>query len=163
MAKSEQLQIRVSPEQKARIKKQALNAGEDVSKWVLLKLLPPDADKFQHLIDELATSSHTPSQMFAEIHDFLQSLSGKALEVAVRATDLTTLNSLESNYVAAMVEQACANRGTQMPSWLGTIARLPYPWFASKLKSLRLHLLTKSPAPFRRRNLFVDSTLGDRL
>ena len=36
-------------------------------------------------------------------------------------------------------------------------------WFASELKSLRLHLLTKSPAPFRRRNLFVDSTLGDRV
>ena len=163
MAKSEQLQIRVSPEQKARIKKQALLAGEDVSKWVLLKLLPPDADKLQHLIDKLATTSHPPSQMLAEIHDFLQSLSGKALEVAVRATDLTTLNSLESNYVAAMVEQACANKGTQMPSWLGTIARLPNPWFASELKSLRLHLLTKSPAPFRRRNIFVDSTLGDRV
>ena len=73
MAKSEQLQIRVSPEQKAMIKKQAHLAGEDVSKWVLLKLLPPNADKFQHLIDKLATTSHAPSLMLAEIHDFLQS------------------------------------------------------------------------------------------
>ena len=163
MAKSEQLQIRVSPEQKARIKKQASLAGEDVSKWVLLKLLPPDADKFQHLIDKLATSPHAPSLMLSEIHDFLQSISAGALEVAVGAADVTALKSLEANYIAAMVEQACSNKGVQMPSWLGTIARLPRPWFASELKSLRLHLLTQSPAPFRRRNLFVDSTLGDRV
>ena len=163
MVKSEQLQIRVSPEQKARIKKQASLAGEDVSKWVLLKLLPPDSDKFQQLINKLGTTSQAPSQMRAEIHDFLHSLSGKALEVAVGAIDLTTLDSLRSNYVAAMVEQACANKGLQFPSWLRTVAPLPYPWFASELKSLRLYLLTKSPAPFRRRNLFVDSTLGDRI
>jgi hypothetical protein len=40
---------------------------------------------------------------------------------------------------------------------------LERPWFASSLKSLRLHLLTASPPPFRRRNLFVDSTIGDRV
>lgn len=163
MAKSQQLQIRVSPEQKARIKKQASLAGEDVSKWVLTKLLPPDADEFQHLINKLGATPYAPSHMLAEIHDFLHSLSGKALEVAVRTTDHTTLDSLASNYVAAMVEQACANKGIQIPIWLRTIAPLPSPWFASELKSLRLHLLTKSPAPFRRRNLFVDSTLGDRV
>lgn len=28
--------------------------------------------------------------------------------------------------------------------------------------SLRLHLLTRSPPPFRRRNLFVDSSIGQR-
>ncbi|MBQ73880.1 MAG: hypothetical protein CMQ20_02505 [Gammaproteobacteria bacterium] len=163
MAKSEQLQIRVNPEQKARIKKQALLAGEDVSKWVLLKLLPPDSDEFQHLVDKLGAAAHSPSHMLAEIHDFLLSLSGKALEVAVRNTDLSSLDSLGSNYIAAMVEQACVNKGVQIPSWLRTIAPLQYPWFASELKSLRLYLLTRSPAPFRRRNLFVDSTLGDRV
>ena len=103
MVKSEQLQIRVSPEQKASIKKQASLAGEDVSKWVLLKLLPPDSDKFQHLINKLGTMSLAPSQILAEIHDFLQSLSGKALEEAVGPIDFTTKDSLMSNYVAAMV------------------------------------------------------------
>ena len=163
MTKSQQLQIRVSPEQKTRIKKQASLAGEDVSSWVLAKLLPPDADKFQHLINKPGIGLHSRSHMLAEIHDFLQSLSGKALEEAVRTTDHTALDSLASNYVAAMVEQACANKGIQIPFWVRTVTPLPYPWFASELKSLRLHLLTKSPAPFRRRNLFVDSTLGDRV
>ena len=72
MAKSQQLQIRVSPEQKTRIKEQASLAGEDVSSWVLTKLLPPDADKFQHLINQLGVGLHSRSHMLAEIHDFLQ-------------------------------------------------------------------------------------------
>jgi hypothetical protein len=40
---------------------------------------------------------------------------------------------------------------------------LAEPVFASSLQSLRLHLLVLSPAPFRRRNIFIDSTLGARI
>ena len=74
MAKSQQLQIRVSPEQKTRIKEHASLAGEDVSSWVLAKLLPPDADKFQHLINKPGIGLHSRSYMLAEIHDFLRLL-----------------------------------------------------------------------------------------
>jgi hypothetical protein len=35
--------------------------------------------------------------------------------------------------------------------------------FGSDLQNLRLYLLTHSPPPFRRRNIFIDSTLGDRV
>jgi hypothetical protein len=40
---------------------------------------------------------------------------------------------------------------------------LPQPVFGSELKALRLHLLTNSPPAFRRRNIFIDATLGDRV
>jgi hypothetical protein len=37
------------------------------------------------------------------------------------------------------------------------------PFFGSELRSLRHYLLTHSPAPFRSRNIFIDSTVGDRI
>ena len=62
-----------------------------------------------------------------------------------------------------MVEYACARAGTPPPAWAGAIAPLAEPVFGSGLTSLRLHLLTRSPAPFRRRNIFIDATVGDRV
>ncbi len=163
MAKTEQLQLRVSPEQKARIKAAALAADEDVSRWVLRRLLPPAADELQRLIDTLTSPRVERSLTFAEIHDFLSRQTAADLQMAVRSAKLSSLGPFESNYVAAMVETACGNKHLLAPDWLKDIAPLPDPWFASKLKNLRLHLLTSSPPPFRRRNLFVDSTLGARV
>jgi hypothetical protein len=62
-----------------------------------------------------------------------------------------------------MVEVACAQRGIASPAWTRTIAPLTEPVFGSALMSLRLYLLTHSPAPFRRRNIFIDSTVGSRV
>jgi hypothetical protein len=50
-----------------------------------------------------------------------------------------------------------------VPEWTRSIPLLVEPVFGSDLKSLRLHLLTNSPPPFRSRNIFIDSTLGDRV
>jgi hypothetical protein len=62
-----------------------------------------------------------------------------------------------------MVEYACAKRGVAVPAWTRSIAPLDEPVFGSDLESLRLYLLTRSPAPFRVRNIFIDATLGDRI
>ena len=43
------------------------------------------------------------------------------------------------------------------------IAPLASPVFGSKLESLRLYLLTHSPPPFRRRNIFIDASIGARV
>ena len=79
------------------------------------------------------------------------------------ALDLSELGPFESNYVAAMIETTCVNRNIPAPSWLSKIAPLADPWFATSLTSLRVHLLISSPPPFRRRNLYIDSTLGARV
>ena len=47
--KTEQLQIRVSSELKANIRKRASAANMDMSEWVLAALFPPVAREFQHL------------------------------------------------------------------------------------------------------------------
>jgi hypothetical protein len=163
MVKSAQLQIRVSPEQKLRIKSKAEQAGEDVSQWVLSRLLPECADELQAIIDTLGNSTRIRSQVLAELHDYLVANDTTQLGQAFDALDLSALEPFESNYVAAMIETACGNRNIPPPSWLGKITPLADPWFATSLKSLRVHLLTSSPPPFRRRNLYVDSTLGARV
>ena len=163
MVKSAQLQIRVSPEQKQLIKSKAERAGEDVSQWVLRRLLPRCADELQAIIKTLGHTPRARSHILAELHDFLGAHDTSQLEQAFDTLDLSQLARLESNYVAAMIETACASRNIPPPSWLSKIAPLADPWFATSLKSLRVYLLTASPPPFRRRNLYVDSTLGARV
>jgi hypothetical protein len=70
---------------------------------------------------------------------------------------------VHANTIAAMVEFACARRAIALPAWTGEIEPLAEPVFGSALQSLRLYLLKSSPAPFRRRNLFVDATLGSQV
>ena len=62
-----------------------------------------------------------------------------------------------------MVEYACARRNISPPPWTQSIVPLSEPVFGSTLVSLRLHLLTHSPPPFRSRNIFIDSTVGARV
>ena len=59
-----------------------------------------------------------------------------------------------------MCETACNLRGLPAPAWTGKIEALAEPVFGSALPSLRLYLLTHSPASFRRRNIFIDSSVG---
>ncbi len=62
-----------------------------------------------------------------------------------------------------MVEYACAQRDVAPPAWTRAVAPLTEPVFGSALMSLRLYLLTHSPAPFRRRNIFIDASVGSRV
>ena len=163
MTKTTQLQIRVSAHEKALIKDRAQQAGEDVSKWALKQLLPPIQETIAHLTGELARGSPDRSYVFAELHDLLATLSERTLEQAVAVPPPQDLDPFAANYLAAMIEHQCVLKAVAVPVWLRRIEPLPEPWFATSLMSLRLHLLTRSPAAFRRRNLFVDSTIGDRV
>lgn len=163
MSKTSQLQIRVSPAEKARIRARAAGAGMDVSKWVLQQLLPPVEDRFQRLCRDLEAASDRRTYVFAELNDFLSQLSAREFIRAVRYPPSIDLPAFETNYLAAMVEQAAAVIVVSPPDWTRRVKPLEQPWFASSIKNLRLHLLTASPPPFRRRNLFVDSTIGDRV
>ncbi len=161
--KSEQLQIRISAEDKARIRERAAEAGMDVSKWVLHQVLPPVEEEFRAKCEELAASPDGRSYAFAELHDLLAKLSGSELERAVRHAPGVPLPPFEANYLAATIEYAAASKGVPPPRWTSAVSPLREPWFASSLASLRLYLLTRSPPPFRRRNLFVDSSVGQRV
>jgi uncharacterized protein (DUF1778 family) len=159
--KSKQLQIRVSHRQKTAIQRAAANAGMDMSGYVLSRVLASTASRFC----ELAAACVGAASRFAlaELNSFLSDLTVGNLRDAVAEPPPQGLTPYILNYIAAMVEQACARRGVAVPAWASETPPLTEPVFASVLMSLRLHLLTHSPPAFRRRNIFIDSSLGDRI
>ena len=162
MAKTRQLQVRVSADERERIRQRAENAGMTVSEWVLRRLLPPVEEEFQGLCLGLAERPEFRTHALAHLHDFFRRLGEREFSLAVRYPPQVELAPFEANYVAAMVEYSAVLKGAPMPDWTRDVPPLETPWFAAPERSLRLHLLTQSPPPFRRRNLFVDASVGSR-
>ena len=160
--KTAQLQIRVSPQEKAAIIRLAKRADMGISPWVLSKLLPPGQQSFQKLVDQLKRAVH-PKYILAEIHDMLNAAAADEFELMVSQPPGSGLTDYLANYVAAMIEYTAVQKGRKAPIWTEKVAPLNVPVFGSDLKSLQLYLLTHSPPPFRRRNIFVDATVGRRI
>ena len=161
-AKTTQLQVRVSPEEKATIQRAARRAGMDVSAFVLSRVLSTNERKVQDLLGALKDVS-VRSFVLAELNDLLADFGTEELRQAVAAAPPAWLSAELSNYWAAMVEHACATRLIPPPRWTLAIAPLENPMFGSSLESLRLYLLAHSPPAFKRRNIFIDTTIGGRV
>lgn len=162
LAKTAQLQIRVTEQQKAAIQRAARREGMDMSAYVLSRVLTVPSQRFQ---DCVAGCAREASSRFAlaELNSLLTELTPGEMRDAVATAPSVTLPPFLANYVAAIVEYACARCSVAAPAWTRSIVPLQSPVFGSSLQSLRLHLLTHSPAPFRRRNIFIDSSLGQRV
>lgn len=160
--KTAQLQIRVTPAQKAALKREARAAGCDVSTLVLARALPARDERLRELVEALRDHL-SPGYVLAEIHDLLAQAAPLEFADLVGAVNVRALDALHQNYVAAMVEQAAALKAVAPPDWTRDVVPLETPYFAAPLRSLRTHLLNTSPVPFKRRNLFVDSSIGARV
>lgn len=161
-SKSEQIQIRVTPREKARLKRSAAAAGQDVSSYVLSRSLPSSQRRFEQLLGLMADGTER-RYVLAELNDLLSRLAADELAQAIVHADVSRLSLRWRNYVAAMVEQACHLKGVRPPAWTAEVAPLEVPHFTAPLKGLRLHLLRASPVPFKRRNIFVDTGVGGRV
>jgi hypothetical protein len=161
-AKTQQLQIRVTPGEKAALKRRARAAGCDVSSYVLSRVMPAPQDRFGEILRALEAEADQRFA-FAELNDFLTGCPPAVFGEAVGRAALGGRSPFVRNYVAAMVEQAAAQKGVAPPAWVQDVAPLESPWFATSLKSLRLHMLRSAPVPFKRRNIFVDSAVGARV
>ena len=160
--KSQQLQIRVSPQEKRAIRRRAKAAGQDLSTYVLSRALPARGGDFARALQGLADLDERCfclASATKEIYD----LAPPDLEEAVEGASLRDLSPYLQNYVAAMVEHAAHLKGVRPPRWVRDVEPLEEPHFASSLTSLRAHLLRSAPVAFKRRNIFVDSTVGDRV
>ncbi len=161
-AKTQQLQIRVTPQQKAALKRLARAAGCDVSRYVLSRLVPAGPDRFADLLRTLRADTD-PRFALAELNDLLHACPSIAFAETVGAADLGALSPYLQNYVAAMVEQAAEAKQVEPPRWVSAVLPLDAPHFVTPLKSLRLHLLRSAPVSFKRRNIFVDASVGERV
>jgi hypothetical protein len=160
--KTGQLQIRVTPAEKAAIERAAQRAGLGMSAYVLGKLLPGRDTQWRGLLQDLLRSDDRRLPLAALSH-WLANLTAGELADALEVPPAAGLPEQLANTVAAMVEHVCAAAGEPPPAWTREIPPLAQPAFGSELKSLRLHLLTNSPAAFRRRNLFVDTVVGGQV
>lgn len=160
--KSQQLQIRVTPAQKAALKRFARRAGLDVSRYVLSRALPSSRSRLHEIVRGLREEENQRFAL-AELNDLLSGLARIEFPQAVEDAEIGDLSPFLQNYVAAMVEQAADQKGATPPSWTREVEPLEEPHFAVPFASLRPHLLRASPVAFKRRNLFVDSGVGDRV
>ena len=160
--KSQHLQIRVTSAQKAALRRSAQRAGQGLSAYVLSCLLPRARTRFDELVRALRDDEEHRF-VFAELNDLLAGLTPAEMPDAVADPPPGDLSSYLRNYVAAMVEQAAQQKSVAPPAWVREVEPLERPDFVTPLASLRLHLLRAAPVPFRRRNIFVDSGVGDRV
>ena len=160
--KSAQLQIRVSPAQKAALRRRARVAGQDVSAYVLARALPDPRARLGEMVAALGRGADRRFAL-AELNDLLTELAPAEFRETVADADLRGLSPLVQNYVAAMVEQAAARKREAPPAWTRTVEPMDEPHFAVPFSRLRPHLLRAAPVPFKQRNLFVDASVGDRV
>jgi len=161
-SRSEQLQIRVTPREKNALKRRARSAGQDLSAYVLALALPAGTKDFTGIID--AVQDETDRRFaLAELNDALSALVPFEFATAVDSIDVRALDPLWQNYVAAMVEQTARANGVQAPAWTRNVVPLDLPHFGTPLRSMRSHLLRVAPIAFKRRNIFVDASVGARV
>jgi len=161
-AKTKYLQIRVSPEEKERIRALADRAGLDLSSYVLARALPDLQASLERIVERLALPGEF-SHPLAEWNDRLTAAEGPDIRDLMRPEGLEDVDVIPRNYLAAMIEHAAHRAGVRPPEWTAEIEPSPEPWFPASSQKLRDYLLAVSPVPFRRRNIFIDSSLGDRV
>lgn len=159
MPKTSQLQIRVSPSEKAVLKRLADDVGLSVSEYVLSKALPSYRADFEAAVAALRDDPDRGASLGA-LAAFLSELSESAFLEATGGGPPPALPPLLQNYAAAMVEREAARRGVEPPSWTLDIAPMSRPHFAWDLPSLRPHLMRVTPPSFKARRVFVATT-GD--
>jgi len=161
-SKSAQLQIRISPAQKAALECAARKSGLDMSAYVLNLVLPELSNTFLAKVDA-CRDQEAIRYALADLNAFLTSLSAGELLTAVSGAPTSAPTEFAANYIAAMVDQACNRAAVLPPLWTRSVTPLREPYFGSALNSLRLYLLTHSPPPFRNRNIFIDSSIGGQV
>lgn len=159
-ARSSQLQIRVTPAEKAALKRLADAAGESVSSYVLSRVLPSEEQVIVQLYEQLAEGGSDHRQILRKVQQALASVPAAELEERIPAPDPESLGPVLANSVAALVEAVAHQRAVEPPSWVAEVEPLPRPHFGWALKSLRPHQIRVTPIPFKRRNLFFDPDAG---
>jgi len=157
-ARTSQLQIRVTPAEKATLKRLAEAAGETLSSYVLTKALPPVGVELTTLVRRLSEPDVDTTALVVDLAAALVDVPPDALAESVPAPDFDAVPPVLLNRVAALVESDATRRGGVAPSWTRRVPPLSRPHFAWSLTSLKPHQMRVTPVAFKRRNLFYDPT-----
>jgi hypothetical protein len=152
-AKTSQLQIRVSPGEKATLKRLAASAGLSVSAYVLSRVLPEAREGVTRRVRALE-GLHEVDKPLSDLLLYLSQLSAEEFEAAVAHVELDGLTPLQQNYAAAAVEREASKRDQPPPTWTEDVPPLAHPHFAWGLRALRPHLLRITHPAFKRRGVY---------
>jgi uncharacterized protein (DUF1778 family) len=155
-AKTSQLQIRVTEDEKAALKRLARAANMTVSAFVLAQALPTQRREVARLLDELPAASGRQREVLAALCARVAALPPADFAGALAEPPLESLSPILRNQIAAIVEQAAHAKAVEPPEWVGGVPPLARPHFAWPLSSLRPHQIRVTPAPFKRRGIFFD-------
>ena len=97
------------------IQRAAARAGMDMSAYVLARVLSVPAAQFQDCVRDCADSA-SPRFALAELNSLLSDLTAGELRDAIATPPRPGLSPFLGNYIAAMVEYACARRAVAVPA-----------------------------------------------
>jgi hypothetical protein len=152
--KTSQLQIRVTPAEKAALKRMAEGAGLSVSAFVLHRALPGNREALDRRIRALEGGKNI-SRALSDLQLHLQTIAEEEFATSVAAVETDGLTPLQANCAAAAVEGEAWRRGQTPPDWVRRVDPLERPHFGWGLRSLRPHLMRVTRAPFKRRNVYI--------
>lgn len=155
--RTSQLQIRVSPEQKATLKRLAAHAGLSVSAYVLAQSIPSEGRALESAIADLRAG--TPGAV-PVLRRQVEAIPPQELGDRLGSVDVSDLGALAQNQFAALVEEVAREAGAEPPRWTATIPALDAPHFRWPLRSLRPYQLRSSPIVLKRRNIFDPDPSG---
>lgn len=158
-AKTSQLQIRVSPEQKALLKEAAGRSGISVSAYVLRRALPARPDELAPIADRVADHRRRPRAL-AELILRLSAVPEGDFEAAAESVDPAGHTAVVQNCLAAAVEHVSRARGAELPRWVAKVQPLSRPHFAWELRSLRPYQMRAALPSFKRRGLYIPAPPG---
>lgn len=154
-ARTCQLQIRLTPDEKAALKRRASAAGMTVSRYVLEHALPKTGREVGRMVADLSASPGA-AHALRPLADLIEAIPGADFHEALADSALDDLEPVSRNHVAALVEQAAHGKGVDPPEWVDRVTPLDRPHFWWALPSLRPHQVRVTPVPFKRRGIFLD-------
>lgn len=160
--RTRQLQIRVTPEEKAALRRLAAAAGTTISAYVLQQALPTVARDVAKLVGALRESPEETARLLGSLQEALEGVPQGRLAATLAPHDLEGLSVVQANYVAAILEQEATRRAEPPPECLAEVAPPDQPHFGWALRSMRPHQMRVTPVAFKRRNLFFDPTSASR-
>ena len=115
-------------------------------------------EAFRDLTAKLASGKS--AYILAELNDLLTATGGDQFDLLCRAIHR---RPVPGELCSRDFERAAHMRRVFPPRWTADIPPLSKPAFAVPWQSLRAHLLLESPIPFRRRNIFINASIGARV
>jgi len=154
--KTSQLQIRVTEQEKAALRRLAAAANMTVSRYVLSQAIPSRARDLERIGQGLSGPPTDQASALQRLVDLVVETPPADYRQVLGGLSLEGLPPRMQNQVAAVVESGAQARGTEPPDWVDAVDPLPRPYFWWPLASLRPHQMRVAPVAYKKRGIFFD-------